>query len=196
MDVITMSRQMGSEGDHIASLVSSMLDYRLVDRQAVIIEAQKRGLMTPEIAHEVIERRPPFLAKFDERRIKAVYSIRSMVREIAAKGEVVFIGLGANLELKDHTETFDVRLIADLETRIARMEQESKLNRGRAVKALKQGDRESAEYVRHFFLSDWSDPQLYDFVINTTKIPPDVAARSILQATYHLRPARLCLSDG
>ena len=185
MDVITISREMGSEGDHVASLVSSTLHYRLVDRQAIITEARKRGLITPEIAYEVIGRRPPFLAKFDEKRTKAVYSIRSMVREIAAKGKVVFIGLGANLEVKDHTETFDVRLIADLETRIARVEQEDKLNRGPAVKALKQGDRESAEYVKHFFLSDWSDPQLYDLVINTTRIPSDVAARMIAQAARY-----------
>lgn len=195
MKVITISRQMGSEGDHIANLVSSMLDYRLVGRQGIITEAQKRGLITPEITHEVIERRPSFLSKFDEGRTHAVYSIRSIVREVAAKGEVVIVGLGANLELGDHTDTFDVRIIADPEARIARIEQESKLKRAQAIKALQQSDRESAEYVEHFFLFDWSDPQLYDLVINTTRILPDVAARLILQATHHLRPALPRSSD-
>ena len=195
MNVITISREMGSEGDHIAGLVASMFGYKLVDRQAVIKEAQKRGLIAPKIAQEVIERRPPFLAKFDERRTSAIYSLRSLLREMAAKGEVVIVGLGANLELKEHIETFDVRVVADLEVRIARIEHESKLSREQAKKALKQGDRESAEYVNHFFLSDWSDPEHYDLVINTTRIPADVAARLIILATRHLRPSRP-LSSG
>ena len=97
MNVITISREMGSEGDHIASLVSSMLDYRLVDRQTIITESQKRGLMTPESAHEVIERRPPFLLEVDEGRTCAVDWVPSIVREMAAEGEVVIVRSGANL---------------------------------------------------------------------------------------------------
>ena len=115
---------------------------------------------------------------------------------MAAKGQVVIVGLGANLELREHTDTFDVRVIADLKIRIARIEQETKLGRAQAKKALRQGDRESSEYVKHFFLSDWSDPQHYDLVINTTRIPPDVAARMIVRATHHLRGERTRFSDN
>ena len=53
MAVITVSRQAGSEGDHIAGLVASMLGYKFVDRGTLISEAQKRGLVEPEFAHEI-----------------------------------------------------------------------------------------------------------------------------------------------
>jgi len=185
MTVITISRQAGSEGDHIAGIVASMLGYRLVDRGILISEAQRRGLVEPEFAHEICERRPPFLAMFDEKRTRAVYAMRSILREAATKGQIVAVGLGANMELRDYVDVFSVRLIADLETRVARIMRENDVVRERAVKMLKESDRESAEYVKHFFLVDWADPELYDLVINTSKIAPKVAARLIIEAVRH-----------
>lgn len=186
MTVITISRQAGSAGDHIAGMVASMLGYRLVDRGTLISEVQRRGLVEPEFADEIRERRPPLLAMFDEKRTRAVYAMRSILREIATKGEVVAVGFGANMELRDYMDVFSVRLIADLESRAARIMRENDVVKERVVKMLKQSDRESAEYVKHFFLVDWADPELYDLVINTSKIAPKVAARLIISAVRHI----------
>ena len=51
---------------------------------------------------------------------------------------------------------------------------------------LKQSDKERSEYVKHFFLVDPSDPELYDIVINTSRILPDAAARLIVQAARRM----------
>ncbi|MBD3181827.1 hypothetical protein GF312_06020, partial [Candidatus Poribacteria bacterium] len=56
------------------------------------------------------------------------------------------------------------------------------LEKSQVTKLIKQSDKQHQEYVKHFFLMDIDDPDLYDLVINTTKISPDTAARLIVQA--------------
>jgi cytidylate kinase len=187
MEVITISRQLGSQGDYIASMIASMMDYRLVDSKSLIAEGRKRGLISAEYASEMREQRPPLFTGFDEKRTKIVYAIRSIMREIATKGKLVIVGLGASLELKKHMDTFNVRIIADAEIRVARIMQENGLSREKSVKMMKQSDRELAEYVKHFFLVDWSDPELYDLVISTNRIAQDLAVRLILQLVRNMK---------
>jgi cytidylate kinase len=193
MAVVTVSRQLGSAGDYIASLVASMLAYRLVSKQSIIVEARKRQLIHPEAA-EVGEGKPPLLERFDRKKSRAVYAMRSILREIATKGNAVIVGRGGYVELRDYAGVFKVRIIADSETRVARLKRENGIDRAQAVKMLKQSDKERAQYVKHFFLADSSDPGLYDLVINTSKIPPDVAANLIVQAVRQVAPTRISSS--
>ncbi len=189
MAVITVSRQRGSAGDYVASLVASMLSYKLISKQSIIIEAQKRQLIDPGTAHELGEGKPPLLERFVKDRSRLVYAMRSILRELAIEGNAVIVGRGGHMELKDRIDLFNVRIIADSETRIARIMKEDGTERVQAIKRLKQSDKDRSEYVKHFFLVDWSDPELYDIVINTSRISPDVAARLIIQAARHLGAA-------
>jgi len=191
MAVITISRQLGSAGDYIASSVASMLAYELVNKRNIIIEAQRKGLIDTKTAETVGEGKPPLLERFDRKKSRAVYVVRSILREMGNIGNTVIVGRGGQAELKDYPNVLNVRVIADSETRIARIEQDSKVGRHQAVKMLKQSDKEQAEYVKHFFLMDISDPELYDLVINTSRISPDVAANLIVQAVRRRRGGKV-----
>jgi cytidylate kinase len=182
MAVITISRQLGSAGDYIAGLVASMMSYKLVNKQSIIMEAQRRGLMDTEAANEIGEGRPTLLERFDKNRSRAFYAMRSILREAANEDNAVIVGRGGHVELRDQTDVLNVRIIAHFETRIARIIQENGMERTEAARMLKQSDKERCKYVKHFFLVDCSDPELYDIVINTSKISPDAAARLIVQA--------------
>jgi cytidylate kinase len=179
--VITISRQMGSDGDYIADLLASMLSYNLVNKQSIIMEAHRRGMIDQKTVNGIGEGKPPLLERFIKHKSQAVYAMRSIMREAVSEGNAVVVGRGGNIELKDRADLLKVRIIAPLETRIARTRQESGMDRAQAVKMLKQSDKEQTEYVRHFFLADCSDPELYDIVINTGRISPDAAARLIVQ---------------
>ena len=182
MAVITISRQMGSSGDYIANLLASMLSYDLVNKQSIIMEAQSRGMITSETVDKIHEGKPPLIERFTKSKSQAVYAMRSIMREMVTESNAVVVGRGGHIELKDRTDLFKVRIIAPLETRIRRIRQENEIGRDKAMKMLKQSDKERAEYVKHFFLVDCSDPEFYDIVINTGKISPDAAARLIMQA--------------
>lgn len=186
MAVITISRQLGSAGDYIAGLVASTLSYRLVNKQSLIMEAQRRGDIAPEVADEIGEGKPPLLGRFDRNRSKAVYAMRSIMRDMASEGNTVIVGRGGHIELKDRTDVLRVRIIADREIRISRIQREDGVGRTQSVKILKKSDKERSEYTKHFFLADCSDPKFYDIVINTSRILPDAAARLIEQAARRL----------
>ena len=190
MAVITISRQLGSAGDYVAGLMASTLSYRLVNKQSLVMEAQRRGDITQEIAHELGEGKPSFLARFDRNRTKAVYAMRSILRDMASGGNVVIVGRGGHMELKDHTDVLKVRIIAQPETRLLRIKEENDVGKTQAMKMLKQSDKERSEYIKHFFLVDCSDPEQYDMVINTSRIQPAAAARLIEQAARHFGIAK------
>jgi cytidylate kinase len=57
----------------------------------------------------------------------------------------------------------------------------------RAAQALiEANDDASADYLKHFYDVDWSDPLLYHLVINTSKLALDQAARLIVEAARQL----------
>ena len=190
MAVITISRQLGSAGDYIASLVASMLSYKLVNKQNIIMAGRKRGTIDPEIANEIGEGKPSLLERFCKNRSRAVYAVRSIMRELADEGNAVILGRGGSVELKNRADVLKIRIISSFEIRIARLRQENEMDRIQAIKTLKRSDKERSEYVKHFFLVDCSDPELYDLVINTDRILPDAAAGLIVQAARQIRTAR------
>ena len=190
MAVITISRQLGSSGDYIASLVASMLSYKLVSKQSIIMEAQRRGMIESDAADGVGEGKPPLLERFIRNKSRAVYAMRSILREAAMEGNSVIVGRGGNMELKERSDLLRIRIIADSETRSTRLRQERGVDRSQASRMLKQSDKERLEYVKHFFLVDLSDPGLYDIVINTSRISPDASARLIVQAARPIGPTR------
>jgi len=182
MAVVTISRQLGSAGDYIANMVASMLSYKLVNKRSILMEAQRCGMIEPGTADEIGEGKPPILERFMRKKSRAVYAIRSIIQEMAVEGNAVILGRGGNVELRKRNDVLKVRIIADFETRIARIMKESEVEKAQAIGMLKKSDKGRSGYVKHFFLMDYSNQELYDIVINTTSISPDAAARLIVQA--------------
>jgi len=189
MAVITISRQLGSAGDYIANMVASMLSYKLVNKRNILMEAQRYGIIEPGTADEIGEGKPPLLERFIKNKSRAVYAIRTLMQETAIDGNVVILGRGGNVELRKRSDVLKIRIIADFEIRIARIMKENEVDKAQARKMLKKSDKERSEYVKHFFLVDSSNPELYDIVINTTCISPDAAARLIMQAVRQVGSA-------
>jgi len=181
MAVVTISRQLGSGGDYVGNMVASMLSYKLANKRSLLMEAQRRGMVESGVVDEIGEGKPPVLERFMRRKSRAVYAIRSLIQETAVEGNAVIMGRGGNVELKKRRDVLKVRIIADSETRIARIMRESEVNKAQAMRMLKKSDKERSAYVKHFFLVDASNPELYDIIINTTNISPDAAARLIVQ---------------
>jgi len=191
MAIITISRQMGSGGDQIGSLVASILGYRLIDKSFLLAEAQRRGLIDAETANTMSDGKPGFLDHFDEQRIRAFYAIRSILKELASKDNLVIIGRGGHLELKDYTSIIRVRVIADHGIRITNLMQEKGISKGKAKKLISQNDKEQSEYIKHFFLTRHSDEKHYDLIINTSRISYSVCASVIIQAAREVGAMRI-----
>jgi cytidylate kinase len=109
-----------------------------------------------------------------------------LIKEVAEQGRAVIVGRAANLVLKDWPGVINIFIHAPLDQRIERLAYQQHLDHEVAVKIVTETDRHRAEYVRQYYGPDWTNPDLYDLVINTNKLSLPVAAAAISQYVREL----------
>lgn len=100
---------------------------------------------------------------------------------LAAEGNVILIGRGANLAVGKAANVFHVRLVAPLDWRIQNAERYYGIDRVEAERFVRQADVGRARYVSRHFNSRIDDPLHYDVTINTARVGFDAAARMIAE---------------
>ena len=139
MTVITVSRELGSEGDRIAEMLVAELGYRWVDKGLLAQMAQEAGM--DEEAVLALERSIPNRARFTSTDMRSLYSkqpgawekkgalddetyrriVRETMEQYAAEGNVIIIGRGGQMVLRDHPAALHVHLYAPAELRAHRV---------------------------------------------------------------------------
>jgi cytidylate kinase len=137
------------------------------------------------------EGKPGFLEHFDEKKIRAFYAIRTIMKELADEDNLVIVGRGAHHELKNYTSIIKVRIIADKETRIKNLMDEKGLDEGEAKKLIKQNDKQQSEYIKYFFFAKHSDEEHYDLIINSSRISHSACAGVIIQVAREVGAMRI-----
>ena len=108
--------------------------------------------------------------------------IQTAVYELAAKENVVIVGRGAQVILKDIPGTLHVRVIAPYAARVGRLMKQMGYEKKKAQWLIRQSDRDSSGYIRTYFDANWDDSDLYDLVINTRTMTMSSGVEMILSA--------------
>lgn len=195
MAVITVSRNVGSHGDKLTVRLAERLNYRLVGRNELVRLAA--GFGGPEaIDHspELRERSPSFWERLNEERRRNASALRNAVIQLAAEGNVIIVGLGAGLLLKNLRNVLRLQIIAPNDIRLARVMADGDgddvpgpLTRDQARDLIRRRDRDVAGYIRYMFNIDWNDSSQWDLVVNTARVDLDQAVEMI--ATYIQHPS-------
>ena len=180
MSVITISRQIGSLGTEIAQGMANRLGYEYVDKERIGKALADYGLPEPDM-ERFDERKPPFWDSWQIQRRKFLHFLEAVIFDFAGKGNVVIVGRGGQILLKDLPGVLHLRIIAPWEMRLRRVIQEGPGDERQAERVLRRSDRDSAGFIQSFFDVDWNAPDLYDLVINTQKMTQDTAVKMILQ---------------
>ena len=214
MAVITFSRQYGSGGNEIAVRVSEQLEYRFFDKELIAQVASEEGILHGEkvdISEDNYKMRgffdrlfnwPRMVAQVGTRvedktgavaeeirilnEVESINLVRSAIEAVYERGDVVIVGRGGQAILKDKPGVLHVRIEAPLEARVERLHERENYSLGGAQDAAIKRDRAAADYLKRFYDIDWSDPLLYDLVINTGKLNTDAAVQLILEAVKRL----------
>jgi excisionase family DNA binding protein len=109
-----------------------------------------------------------------------------LIKEVAEQGRAVIVGRAANLVLKDWPGVVNIFIHAPLTQRIERLAYQQHLDHEVAGKIITETDQNRAEYVRQYYGPDWTNPDLYDLVVNTAKLSLPVAAAAISQYVREL----------
>jgi cytidylate kinase len=173
MTVVSVTRQLGSEGDAIGRALAERLGYRYVDKRSIVPAMRAYGGDVEPDAPEIEEKQPSFWERLNEERRRHSIMLRSAVYAIALEDNVVFVGVGASMLLKGLSQVFKVLTIAPPDARIPRvmtggsLDRAGPVDRETAQEMVRSKDRETAGYLRYLFNIDYLDPKLYDVVLNT-----------------------------
>ena len=123
------------------------------------------------------------------------HQVEEIVRRVHARGNVIMVGRGGALILKDYPDVFRVRVTASVESRAERLTELRKLSYRAAAKEVQASDRRRAAFVQRWYHVDSADPALYHTVINADATGVELGAALIaagaraLQATANAEGA-------
>jgi hypothetical protein len=186
----TISRDAGTLGDEIAQELSQRQGWRIYDKEIVNhiannnhvredmvrqLDEKTRGLM-----HNMISRmlRMPENAPFG---CEEYYeSLLKTLATLAAHGNAILVGRGANFALHWMEDGLHVRITGSLETRIQRLSKSWQVSAEIARRRILEIDADRRAFIRHYFKQDVNDQNFYSLAVNTDHISVDQAVGSIL----------------
>ncbi len=181
MSIITISRGSYSRGKEVAEKLAQALGYECVSRD-VLLEASKK-FNIPEIKLiRAIHDAPSILERFTYGKERYVAYIRAALLKYVQKDNVVYHGLAGHFLLQDIPHVLKVRIIADLEDRVAEEMRRENISAEEARYVLKKDDEERRHWALSLYGADTWDPQLYDLVVHIKTVSVDDAVNLILCA--------------
>jgi cytidylate kinase len=203
MAVITVQRGYGSGGDEVARVVAERLDLPLLDREITNTVAVRAGVSEETLREatktpSLLTRMAELLARYPMDDLLS-WSMAGMppappptheqyrklidefIREVAARGDCVILGHGAQVVLKDHPRVLRVFLVAPLSYRVQKVMLEEGLDRKAAEKVVLQHDRDWRAFFQTQYGIDWVDTRHYDLIINLGRVGQDAAVDMIVR---------------
>lgn len=108
--------------------------------------------------------------------------VEQIIRDLADQGNVVIVGRGSQMILRGRDDTLHVHIIAPFDQRVESLMQRDHIKRREARARVAASDRARSEYIRRFYGVRWSNPTLYDLVINTDKLDTLTGIELIVRA--------------
>jgi cytidylate kinase len=181
MAVITISRGSYSRGKEVAEKVAAALGYACVSRE-VLIQAAKQFNIPEVKLIRAIHDAPSILERFTYGKERYVSYLKAALLKYIQQDSVVYHGLAGHLLLQDIPHVLKVRIIADLEDRVAEEMRRENISEAEARQIIRKDDDERRRWSLHVYGVDTWDPMLYDLVIHIKGITVDCAVGLILQA--------------
>jgi cytidylate kinase len=117
----------------------------------------------------------------DKRRIY-VSAVQSALAERALQGDFIYHGLAGHFLLLEVPNVLKIRLVAPLAYRVKSVMEKKSFTEQEAIKYIEKVDEKRKQWTRFLYDVDWTDPMLYDMVINLDRVTLDTASGLILYA--------------
>ncbi len=168
MNVVTISRLIGSYGDIIAAVVARRMGLELIGPTQVHEMARKCDQEYSD-ACSMYEKEhgPRFFERVLFDRPAYVSLFQALTYELAARGNVLIVGRGSQVILRDVPGVFRARIIAPRDLRVDRIMERYNISRDEADEFVRKSDHEREALIHSIFHTDPNDWALYDLTINT-----------------------------
>lgn len=186
---ITISRDLGSWGNLIASQLAAELSWKIYDKEVVdyiashnhVVESMVNRLdeKTQSRFYESIER--VFTAFQATGFSNDVYhvSLIQALSALAGQGECIILGHGGTFALQENNG-LHIRITASVPVRVRRMSQRLGISMEQAEEMVQRTDRERAEFIKRHFGIDARKDAYFHAVFNTDKCSADHIIAAVL----------------
>ena len=175
MAIVTMSHEMGSGGAEIGAALAERLGYRYVDQDMIGQAARKYGVGEEKLT-QLDETKPTLFERFDVETRQHITILQSALLDVAETDNAVIMGRGGQVLLRNIIHVLRVRVMAPFDMRVKRVMKKMAGQMGETVdvrttaEMVRRNDHEKFGRMRYLYDVDWSDPSLYDVVVNTEKL--------------------------
>ena len=109
-------------------------------------------------------------------------TMTALIRELAARGEVVILGRGSQMLLADMPRALHVLCVAPRKLRANRLAERDDIGIEQALRRTAEEDRARCAFYKKFWHVEVEDPKLYDLTIDTARLSYDIATQLIVAA--------------
>lgn len=186
--MVCVSRQYGARGAEMGRLVADQLGFRFYSQELihdVAQEAHVREQLVESLDERVQDSISAWVSGLIKRGVFApsdyLRNLSRVVLTLGRHGKGVIVGRGAHFLLDPHA-TLRVRVIAPLETRVARIAARDDLTESEARAKILRIDGERIAFNRQHYGADISDDSNYDLVVNAGTLGIEGAADLVVRA--------------
>jgi cytidylate kinase len=179
MAIITISRGSYHRGREVAEKLAARLGYECISREIILEASQEYNI--PEIKLvRAIQDAPTILQRFIHEKEKYVAFIRASLLRHVQKDNVVYHGLFGNFFLQEIPHVLKVRIVGDLEARVADEVEREGIPADKAREIIQRDDQERRKWALHLYGADTWDATFYDMVIHLKSITVDDSVSLIM----------------
>lgn len=196
--LVTISASYGAGGSVVGPALAQRLGVPFVDRAVQAAIAEKLGISADaaerldEDVERGVDRVLSHLAPISEyygdvdpevlKRSSHHEAAEQAIRELSAGGRAVVLGRAGAVILADDPRALHVRLDGPAEARIPQAARLEGIDVQTAERRLRTTDRAREAYVKRYYRCDARDADLYDLVLDSTRLAPELCVEIIATA--------------
>jgi cytidylate kinase len=109
-------------------------------------------------------------------------TMETIIRDLAAGGQIVILGRGSQMILRDVPRALHALCIAPAEVRYQRLAERDEIGLEEARRRAVETDQARDAFYRKFWKTDVEDPRLYDVTVETARLGFEAAAEVVASA--------------
>ncbi len=176
MPIVTLSRQMASYGDEIASMLAQRQGFALITRGELL-----NRFLPGASAHEqhMLAESSKYYLKEYKKGVTYMQHLSAALHEFAEENSAVLVGFGSQVMFADDIEALHIRITAPMNVRVVRIRRKYRISAGEAESLLLRADRKQRRFVRTVYNEDLEDLSHYHLVLNTALLSSDECVASV-----------------
>ncbi len=180
--IVPFDERTASLGERLAGILRRFLERSAAGAIDPTLGASGLEFVLGRTYGQAVEGEPPEVS--DDRYRSTLCAI---VRDLGSHGDVLIVGRGGQVILKDAPDALHLLLVGPLERRIETLARQEGIDAEAAARRVHDRDRERAAFHQKFFKVDPNQPSLYHLVLNTAWFSPGDAAQLIAEASQRVQ---------